>query len=219
MESRRSSDETAREEGPSGQTDGAAAVTRVALGATDASTILLALGAVWWLYSVLHVQRRGKYVHVADEWLYPWEMPVVVWSIPCALAALALLVGAVRLQRPRESARRLVDLSALSLIASASAGIGMWLGLSIPAVIEMGIEGAIVGLAGCCIPGVPFWLMIIYAWHLRTSLQRADIVQACGGRVGHDEQTAARRRLRQNLASIAVGMVAATVVVSVYWLD
>lgn len=213
MSSHGSSDETAREEG---RTDGAAAVTRVALGTTDASTILLALGAVWWLYSVLHVQRRGWYVDVSDEWLYPWEMPLVVWSIPCALAALALLVGGLRLQRPRESARRLVDLSALSLIASASAGIGMWVGRSIPAVIEMGIEGAIAGIAACCILGAPFWATIMYAWHLRTNLQRADIVQACGGRVGHDGQTAARRRLRQNLTSIAVGIVTATIVVSVY---
>jgi len=221
MGSGRSSDETAREEPPSARADGDAPVRRVALGATNAATILLALGAVWLLYSILYVRTTAPGTdpgYFGANWLpHPWQMPQALWSIPLALGGLALLVGGVRLQRPRESARRVVDLSAWSLIAAASAGIGELLSLSILMGIEGGIEGVILGLTSCCMHGVPFWLTIIYAWHLRTSLRRADVVLACGGQVDQDGPRTKQRRLSENLLAIALGMVVAMIAVGVYW--
>lgn len=185
---------------------------RIALGATDVATILLGLGALWWVYALFHARTTlpfgdPKYLTAGEGLPFPWQMPFAVWAIPCAVAALALLISGILLQRPREYARASADLSALGLIASASAGLGMWLG---PA-LAMGDIGE--SLFGVWVMGLPFWPIVIYGWRLRSALWRRSVVDACGGQVAADEHAARRWRQLQAalvmLAAMAAGVVAA----------
>lgn len=86
-----------------------AEIKRIAGGAVGTAVFLLGLGAVWWFYSIVYAlttlpHGNPEYLNTSEGFSPPWQMPFAVFAIPCAVAALALLITGMRLQRPRESA-------------------------------------------------------------------------------------------------------------------
>jgi hypothetical protein len=188
-----------------------AEVKRIAGGAVGTAVFLLGLGAVWWVYSIVYAlttlpHGNPEYLNTSEGFSLPWQMPFAVFAIPCAVAALALLITGMRLQRPRESAWRHADLSAQALTACASAGLGV---CAAPMLVLGADPLTALGEAVSMIlfPGFPFWLTVIYGWRLRNALWRPSVIQTCGAQA---TPNGVRRRL-QTLLLITAGTVAGAI--------
>ncbi len=188
-----------------------AEIKRIAGGAVGTAVFLLGLGAVWWFYSIVYAlttlpHGNPEYLNTSEGFSPPWQMPFAVFAIPCAVAALALLITGMRLQRPRESAWLHANLSAQGLVICASAGMGLWAG---PALTQGADPITALGeaVSMLVLPGFPFWLMVIYGWRLRNALWRPSVLKACGVQAAPDS---VRRRL-QILLLIAAGIVAGAI--------
>ena len=188
-----------------------AEVKRIAGGAVGTAVFLLGLGAVWWVYSIVYAlttlpHGNPEYLNTSEGFSLPWQMPFAVFAIPCAVAALALLITGMRLQRPRESAWLYTDLSAQALIVCASSGMGVCASPALTtgsgALENLGMMASMI-----VFPGFPFWLTVIYGWRLRNALWRPSVLQACGVQATPDN---VRRRL-QTLLLIAAGTVAGAI--------